>query len=115
MRQRFRRERERERSDAMTMWCGTLRGDDIQQAIAELKSQRATIRVRYEREMKQLETKIADLETLEHVVVSFSANRRGPRADVGKLCRRDRERAEQLDELGDPCRAAKPYFTQLEC
>ncbi len=58
----------------MTMWCGTLRGDDIQQAIAELKSQRAAIRVRYERETKQLETKIADLETLEHVVVSFVSN-----------------------------------------
>jgi len=70
MRQRF----TRERSDAMTMWCGTLRGDDIQQAIAELKSQRAAIRVRYERETKQLETKIADLETLEHVVVSFVSN-----------------------------------------
>jgi hypothetical protein len=58
----------------MTMWCGTLRGDDIQQAISELKSQRAAIRVRYDREMKQLETKIADLETLEHVVVSFVSN-----------------------------------------
>jgi hypothetical protein len=55
----------------MTTWCGTLRGDDIQQAIADLKSQRSAIRVRYEREMKQLEIKIADLETLEHVVVSF--------------------------------------------
>jgi hypothetical protein len=58
----------------MAMWCGTLRGEDIQQATAELKSQRAAIRVRYEREMKQLETKIADLETLEHVVVSFVSN-----------------------------------------
>src|SRR5260370_34609152 len=58
----------------MTMWCGTLRGDDIQQATAELKSQRAAIPARYDNEMKQLETKIADLETLEHFVVNFVSN-----------------------------------------
>ncbi len=69
----------------MTMWCGTLRGDDIQQAIVELRSQRAAIRVRYDYEMKQLETKIADLETLEHVVVNFVSNYKvedGPSATV---------------------------------
>jgi hypothetical protein len=58
----------------MAMWCGTLRGDDIQQATAELKSQRAATRARYEYEMKQFETKIADLETLEHHVVNFVSN-----------------------------------------
>jgi hypothetical protein len=58
----------------MAMWCGTLRGEDIQQATAELKSQRVAIRARHDYEMKQLETKIADLETLEHFVIKFESN-----------------------------------------
>jgi hypothetical protein len=58
----------------MAMWSGTLRGNDIQQATAELKSQRAATRARYEYEMKQFETMIADLETLEHYVVNFVSN-----------------------------------------
>jgi len=58
----------------MTMWCGTLRSDDIQQATAELRSQRAAIRARFDYEMKQLESKIGDLETLEHSVLNFVLN-----------------------------------------
>src|SRR5216684_1242757 len=58
----------------MAMWCGTLRSDDIQQATAELRSQRAAIRARFDHEMKQLETKIGDLETLEHSVLNFVSN-----------------------------------------
>jgi hypothetical protein len=58
----------------MAMWCGTLRSDDIQQATAELRSQRAAIRARYDHEMKQLETKIGDLEMLEHSVLNFVLN-----------------------------------------
>src|SRR6267143_6077742 len=59
------------------MWFGTLRGYDIQQATAELKSQRAAIRARYDVEMKQLETKIADLEMLEHHVLNFVSTFKG--------------------------------------
>jgi hypothetical protein len=56
------------------MWCGTLRSDDLQQASAELRSQRAAIRARFDYEMKQLETKIGDLESLEHSVLNFVSN-----------------------------------------
>jgi hypothetical protein len=52
----------------------TLRSDDIQQATAELKSQRAAIRARYDYEMKQLETEIGDLEMLEDSVLNFVSN-----------------------------------------
>ena len=58
----------------MATWCGTLRSDDIQQATAELRSQRAAIRARFDYEMKQLESKIGDLETLEHSVLNFVSN-----------------------------------------
>jgi hypothetical protein len=56
------------------MWCGTLRSDDLQQATADLRSQRAAIRARFDSEMKQLETKIGDLESLEHSVLNFVSN-----------------------------------------
>jgi hypothetical protein len=56
------------------MWYGTLRGDDIQRATAEIKSQRAAIRARFDYEMKQLETKAADLEALEDAVLKFVSN-----------------------------------------
>jgi hypothetical protein len=58
----------------MAMWYGTLRGDDIQRAAAELKSHRAAIRARFDHEMKQLETKIGDLEMLEDSVLNFVSN-----------------------------------------
>jgi hypothetical protein len=58
----------------MAMWYGTLRGDDIQRATAEIKSQRAAIRARFDYEMKQLETKAADLEALEDSVLNFVSN-----------------------------------------
>jgi hypothetical protein len=58
----------------MTMWCGILRADDIQQATAELKGQRAATRARYDFEMKQLEAKITDLEILEDSVLNFVSN-----------------------------------------
>ena len=51
-----------------------MRSDDLQQATVELKSQRAAIRARYDYEIKQLETRIADLETLEHFVLNFVSN-----------------------------------------
>src|SRR5436853_7625436 len=59
------------RSDAMAMGYGTLRADDIQRATAELKSRRAAIRARYDYELKQLETKIIDLEMLEYSLENF--------------------------------------------
>jgi hypothetical protein len=58
----------------MAMWYGTLRGDDIQRATAEIKSQRAAIRARFDYEMKQLETKAADLEALEDSILNFVSN-----------------------------------------
>ena len=56
------------------MWLGTLRGDDIRRADAELKRQRAAIQAHYDYEMKRLETKIADLEAFERSIVNFLTN-----------------------------------------
>ena len=58
----------------MAMGYGTLRADDIQRATAELKSRRAAIRARYDNELKQLETKIIDLEMLEYSLENFLSN-----------------------------------------
>lgn len=51
------------------MW--NLNGEDIQRAKDELKGRRAAIQARYEGELKQLETDIADLETFERFAVKF--------------------------------------------
>jgi len=56
------------------MWCGTLRGNDIQRARADLEVQRGAIQAHYDNEMKRLETKIAGLETFEHSIVDFVSN-----------------------------------------
>jgi hypothetical protein len=58
----------------MAMRCGTLTLDDIRQATMDVMSQRSAIRARYDYEMKQLETKITDLEMLEHSVLKFVSN-----------------------------------------
>ncbi len=58
----------------MAMRCGTLTLNDIRQATVDVMSQRAAIRARYDYEMKELETKIADLEMLEHSVLKFVSN-----------------------------------------
>ena len=54
------------------MW--NLNGDDIQRAKEELKGRRAAIQARYDSEMKQLETAIADIETFERAAVNFVAS-----------------------------------------
>ena len=51
------------------MW--NLSGDDVQRAKEELKGRRAAIQARYDSEIKQLETAIADLETFERAAVNF--------------------------------------------
>ncbi len=56
------------------MWCGTLQGNDIQRARAELEVQRSAIQAHYDNEMKRLETKIAGLETFERSIVDFVSN-----------------------------------------
>ena len=57
------------------MW--NLSGDDVQRAKEELKGRRAAIQARYESELKQLETAIADIETFERTALSFVANFKG--------------------------------------
>jgi hypothetical protein len=57
------------------MW--NLSGDDVQRAKEELKGRRAAIQARYESELKQLESAIADIETFERTALTFVANYRG--------------------------------------
>jgi hypothetical protein len=57
------------------MW--NLSGDDVQRAKEELKGRRAAIQARYESELKQLETAIADIETFERTALTFMANFQG--------------------------------------
>ena len=57
------------------MW--NLTGDDVQRAKEELKGRRAAIQARYESELKQLESAIADIETFERAAVNFVANFKG--------------------------------------
>jgi len=62
----------------MAMW--NLSGDDVQRAKEELKGRRAAIQARYESELKQLETAIADIETFERTALTFVANFKGEEA-----------------------------------
>jgi hypothetical protein len=57
------------------MW--NLTGDDIQRAKEELKGRHASIKARYDSEMKQLEADIASLETFERAAVNFVSNFKG--------------------------------------
>lgn len=57
------------------MW--NLNGDDIQRVKEELKGRRAAIRARYESEMKQLDTDIADLEAFERFAVKLASDFKG--------------------------------------
>src|SRR6266581_2953997 len=65
-------------SRSTAMW--NLSGDDIQRAKEELKGRRAAIQARYESELKQLETAIADIETFERTALTFMANFQGEAA-----------------------------------
>ena len=60
------------------MW--NLSGDDVQRAKEELKGRRAAIQARYENELKQLETAIADIETFERAAVNFVTSFKGEEA-----------------------------------
>src|SRR5580765_1555473 len=57
------------------MW--NLSGDDVTRAKEELKGRRAAIQARYESELKQLESAIADIETFERTALTFVANFKG--------------------------------------
>lgn len=54
------------------MW--NLSGDDIQRAKAELNGRRAAIQAHFDREMKLLESKIADIEAFERAAETFVSN-----------------------------------------
>ena len=110
------------------MWCGTLRGDDIRQAYAELKRQRAAIQAHFDNEMKQLDTKIADLETFECAFVNFVstykaedgssatvadpvqasvlASEKGPLDELGAPMSGDRRRTSRKSEVWSPTERA---------
>jgi len=56
------------------MW--NLNGNDIKKAKDELESRRATLKSKYEEEMKQIDTELADIEAVERVAVNFVSNRK---------------------------------------
>jgi hypothetical protein len=57
------------------MW--NLNGNDIKKAKDDLESRRATLKSKYEEEMKQIDTELADIEAVERVAVNFVSNRKG--------------------------------------
>ena len=57
------------------MW--NLTADDVQRAKEELKGRRAAIQARYEKELRQLEVDITDLETFERFAVKFVSDFKG--------------------------------------
>ena len=57
------------------MW--NLNGNDIKKAKDELEARRATLKSKYEEEMKQIDTELADIDAVERVAVSFVSNRKG--------------------------------------
>jgi hypothetical protein len=65
------------------MW--NLSGDDVQRAKEELKGRRAAIQARYESELKQLETAIADIETFERTALTFMSNFKGEEAPPAQV------------------------------
>jgi hypothetical protein len=65
------------------MW--NLSGDDVTRAKEELKGRRAAIQARYESELKQLETAIADIETFERTALTFMANFKGEEAPPAQV------------------------------
>jgi hypothetical protein len=67
----------------MAMW--NLSGDDVQRAKEELKGRRAAIQARYDSELKQLETAIADIETFERTALTFMANFKGEEAPPAQV------------------------------
>ena len=56
------------------MW--NLNGNDIKKAKEELEARRATLTSKYEEEMKQIDTELADIEAVERVAVNFVSNRK---------------------------------------
>jgi len=56
------------------MW--NLNGNDIKKAKEELEARRATLKSKYEEEMKQIDTELADIEAVERVAVNFVSNRK---------------------------------------
>ena len=57
------------------MW--NLNGDDIKKAKAELETRRATLKAKYDEEIKRIDTELADIETVERVAVTFVSGRKG--------------------------------------
>ena len=87
------------------MW--NLSGDDVTRAKEELKGRRAAIQARYESELKQLESAIADIETFERTALTFMANFQGeeaPPANVAEPAPAPETTA--ADGAGEPSSAA---------
>jgi len=57
------------------MW--NLNGSDISKAKVDLETRRATLKAEYEEELKQIEAKLADIETVERVAVNFVSSYKG--------------------------------------
>src|SRR5262249_14453105 len=56
------------------MW--NLNGNDIKKAKDELEARRATLKSKYEEEMKQIDTELSDIEAVERGAVNFVSNRK---------------------------------------
>ena len=87
------------------MW--QLSGDDVQRAKEELKGRRAAIQARYDREIKELDSAIADIDTFERAALNFVASFKGaddPAASVAEPDPAPEQAA--ADSAGEPQGAA---------
>ena len=86
------------------MW--NLNGDDIKRAKEELKGRRAAIQARYESELKQLESDIADLETFDRFAVKFVADFKGEEGEAAPTAEPSAAEAIVTDIIGEPAAMA---------
>lgn len=90
------------------MW--NLSGDDIKRAIEELRGRRTAIQTRYETEMKQLETDLAELENFERFAVRIVSDYLGDAAATGPAALA----ADPAPPAAEPSPAAEEIITVSE-
>ena len=100
------------------MW--NLNGSDISKAKEELETRRATLKAEYEEELKQIEAKLADIETVERVAVNFVSSYKGDQpapaseAEPEKAAEKEHSSAHGAAETKDSISAEKPVERSSE-
>jgi FtsZ-interacting cell division protein ZipA len=100
------------------MW--NLNGSDINKAKEELETRRAALKADYEEELKQIEAKLADIETVERVAVNFVSSYKGDKpspaseAEPEKAAEKEPSSVNGAAEIKDSISAEKPAENSSE-